>query len=77
MNVPWNPLQHHSPHTVVHEEITPQGLGVLIGAFYGFGCPKRHPDALLAKTIFEGVLPLYGSDNVVFQARKYILKVGC
>ena len=25
-------------------------LGVLRGAFLGFGCPKRHPDALLAKT---------------------------
>ena len=27
-------------------------LGVLRGAFYGFGCPKRHTDALLAKTMF-------------------------
>ena len=26
-------------------------LGVLRGAFKGFGCPKRHPDALLAKTM--------------------------
>ena len=26
-------------------------LGVLRGAFLGFGCPKRHPDALLAKTM--------------------------
>ena len=26
-------------------------LGVLRGAFLGFGCPKRHPDALLAKTL--------------------------
>ena len=26
-------------------------LGVLRGAFSGFGCPKRHPDALLAKTM--------------------------
>ena len=26
-------------------------LGVLRVAFYGFGCPKRHPDALLAKTM--------------------------
>ena len=25
--------------------------GVLRGAFQGFGCPKRHPDALLAKTM--------------------------
>ena len=27
-------------------------LGVLSGAFLGFGCPKRHPDALLAKTMY-------------------------
>ena len=26
-------------------------LGVLRGSFQGFGCPKRHPDALLAKTM--------------------------
>ena len=26
-------------------------LGVLSGAFSGFGCPKRHPDTLLAKTM--------------------------
>ena len=30
---------------------TQKNLGVLRGAFYGFGCPKRHPDALLAKTM--------------------------
>ena len=29
-------------------------LGVLRGAFLGFGCPKRHPDALLAKTMPMG-----------------------
>ena len=26
-------------------------LGVMRGSFKGFGCPKRHPDALLAKTM--------------------------
>ena len=26
-------------------------LGVLRGAFLGFGCPKRHPEALLAYTM--------------------------
>ena len=26
-------------------------LGILRGAFLGFGCPKRHPDTLLAKTM--------------------------
>ena len=30
-------------------------LGVLRGAFSGFGCPKKHPDALLAKTMQPGV----------------------
>ena len=28
-------------------------LGVLRGAFKGFGCPKRHPDTLLAKTMAQ------------------------
>ena len=28
-------------------------LGVLRGSFQGFGCPKKHPDALLAKTMIE------------------------
>ena len=35
---------------------TPKNLGVLRGAFQGFGCPKRHPDALLAKTMSLGIL---------------------
>ena len=26
-------------------------LGVLRGSFSGFGCPKRHPDALLGMTM--------------------------
>ena len=26
-------------------------LGVLRGVSLGFGCPKRHPDTLLAKTM--------------------------
>ena len=30
---------------------TQKYLGVLRGSFEGFGCPKRHPDALLAKTM--------------------------
>ena len=30
-------------------------LGVPRGAFGGFGCPKRHPDVLLAKTM---ILPI-------------------
>ena len=31
---------------------TLKNLGVLRGTFQGFGCQKRHPDALLAKTMF-------------------------
>ena len=30
---------------------SPKKVGVLRGAFEGFGCPKRHPDALLTKTM--------------------------
>ena len=32
-------------------------LVVLRGAFLGFGCPKRHPDALLAKTMAMPMVP--------------------
>ena len=35
---------------------TLKNLGVLRGSFKGFGCPKRHPDALLAKTMAEILL---------------------
>ena len=28
-----------------------KNFGVQRGSFQGFGCPKRHPDALLAKTM--------------------------
>ena len=31
-------------------------LGVHRSAFEGFGCPKRHPDALLAKTMNRTVI---------------------
>ena len=31
-------------------------LGVLRGSFLGFGRPKRHPDALLAKTMNPFIL---------------------
>ena len=34
---------------------TLKDLGVLRGSFEGFGCPKRHPDALLAKTIMRAL----------------------
>ena len=44
---------------------SPRKVGVLRGAFEGFGCPKRHPDALLAKTMigsWEGGKKLKGRD---------------
>ena len=33
--------------------------GVLRSAFEGFGCPKRHPDALLAKTMPQSMYSYY------------------
>ena len=38
-----------------------KNLGVLRGSFQGFGCPKRHPDALLAKTM----LPIPHGDLIL------------
>ena len=40
-------------------------LGVLRGAFKGFGCPKRHQDALLAKTIITGELAYDGPGKLI------------
>ena len=34
------------------------GCHVLRGAFEGFGCPKRHPDALLAKTMIQSLVEI-------------------
>ena len=34
-------------------------LGVLRGCFKGFGCPKRHPDTLLAKTMDVSLVDNY------------------
>ena len=39
-------------------------LGVLRGSFQGFGCPKRHPDALLAKTMYNEASVAHWCDNV-------------
>ena len=38
-------------------------LDVLRGTFCGFGCPKRHPDALLAKTMPENLVRFYSVDT--------------
>ena len=35
----------------IFKNSTHKNLGVLRGSLKGFGCPKRHPDALLAKTM--------------------------
>ena len=35
----------------IFRNTTQNVLGVLRGSFQGFGCPKKHPDALLAKTM--------------------------
>ena len=35
---------------------TLKNLGVLRGSFLGFGCPKRQPGALLAKTMSGRVI---------------------
>ena len=39
-----------------YEISSPKKLDVLRGAFLGFGCPKRHPDALLAKTMIPPLI---------------------
>ena len=35
----------------IFKNSTQKHLGVLRGSFSVFGCPKKHPDALLAKTM--------------------------
>ena len=40
---------------------SPRKVGVLRGAFQGFGCAKRHPDALLAKTMLNGITRFNGT----------------
>ena len=43
---------------------SPKKLGVLRGAFEGFGCPKRHPDALLAKTMtITSIVPVTPNES--------------
>ena len=42
-------------------------FGVLRGSFEGFGCPKRHPDALLAKTMLSDEYHAYGRVSFMFQ----------
>ena len=44
---------------------SPRKVGVLRGAFEGFGCPKRHPDALLAKTMATCEVVKLGIKGVV------------
>ena len=44
---------------------TEKNVGVLRGSFQGFGCPKRHPDALLAKTMIVILLFKPEHENVI------------
>ena len=44
---------------------TLKNLGVLRGSFEGSGCPKRHPDALLAKTMPVGLAREMTSNQVL------------
>ena len=44
-----------SVETDILRNCSQNNLGVLRGAFYGFRCPKRHPDALLAKTMLSPI----------------------
>ena len=47
---------------------TQKNLGVLRGSFYGFGCPKRHPDTLLAKTMVANMVMLPLSKKIDIKA---------
>ena len=42
---------NYKPEIEIFRNSTQKYLGVLRGSFSGFGRPKRHPDALLAKTM--------------------------
>ena len=52
---------------------SPRKVGVLRGAFEGFGCPKRHPDALLAKTmiVVQSLAYMYKSISM-FSISKFL-----
>ena len=43
----------------IFRNLTQNILGVLRGSFQGFGCPKRHPDPLLAKTVSPSLSNFY------------------
>ena len=43
----------------IFRNLTQKNLGVLRGSSYGFGCPKRHPDTLLAKTMLSTLPQLF------------------
>ena len=52
-----------------------KSLGVLWGAFKGFGCPKRHPDALLAMTILLSTLGYRASpsnNEWIFSVKEHV-----
>ena len=53
----WNYMERKTFNYMLEIDIlrnnSEKHLGVLRGAFSGYGCPKRHPDALLAKTMSQ------------------------
>ena len=48
---------------------TLKNLGVLRGSFKGFGCPNRHPGALLAKTMHYNTFVLQNIGSPLNEAR--------
>ena len=48
-------------------------LGVLRGVFQGFGCPKRHPDALLAMTMPKCILLMAQVIFLNFDCNQHLL----
>ena len=54
-------------------------VGVLRGSFKGFGCPKRHPDALQGKTMSMGLISIQDtnlSSRVLARIRNWVPKIG-
>ena len=54
----------------IYKKSSQNKLGVLRSAFSGFVCPKRHPDALLAKTM---VVPANCYQMLLFYLLTYFI----
>ena len=55
MQCHWNYMEMKKNNYMLFRNSSQFLGGVLRGAFLGFGCPQRHPHALLAKTMHECV----------------------